>query len=114
MLFAKPDKIEVDCGDAVIEPGIPVNNVLILPGSERKFHHDWKILRGTSAPVLKYWAKKGALKRGMIISPGFKFDAVYIWGDQLNNKMGTVEPLAVPVTLNPGEALDGVSRFELK
>ena len=58
--------------------------------------------------------KKGALKRGMIISPGFKFDAVYIWGDQLNNKMGTVEPLAVPVALKPGEALDGVSRFELK
>lgn len=114
MLFAQPDKIEVDCGAAVIEPGIPTNNVLILSGSKRKFYHDWKVQYGSSAPVLKYSAKEGSLKRVMSISPGYKFDAVYIWGDQLNGKKGTVEPLAVPVTLKPGEALDGVSRFELK
>ena len=50
----------------------------------------------------------------MSIAPGYKFDAVYIWGDQLNGKKGTVEPLALPVTLKPGEVLDTVSRFELK
>lgn len=114
MLFAKPDKIEVDCGEIVIEPGIPTNNVLILPDSKRKFYHDWKVQRGTMASVLKYSAKEGPLKRIMSITPGYKFDAVYIWGEQLNNKMGTVEPLAVPVTLKPGESLDAVSRFELK
>ena len=114
MLFENPDKILVDCGDAVIEPGIPVNNVLILPGSERKFHHDWRIHHGKTAPVLKYVAQQGALKRTLQITPGYKFDAVYIWGDQLNGKFGTVEPLAMPVTLKPGEALDVVCRFELK
>ena len=114
MLFVKPDKIEVDCGSAVIEPGIPVNNVLLLPGSKRKFYHDWKVQTGTFSPVLKYSAKEGSLKRVMSISPGYKFDAVYIWGDQLNGKKGTVEPLALPVTLKPGEMLDTVSRFELK
>ena len=114
MLFAKPDKIEVDCGSAVIEPGIPVNNVLLFPGSKRKFYHDWKVQNGTFSPVLKYSAKEGSLKRVMSIAPGYKFDAVYIWGDQLNGKKGTVEPLALPVTLKPGEVLDTVSRFELK